>query len=284
MPNPIPNGHQVEVSYLYFDKPFSMDSLQMATDHFNISFTLQGYRKTITPLHTYAYEAGDVALAPPFLYHRTLPNGDGPYERIMIKFTRQFVEPFIQEMGETTFLHLYESLVYHFTEASQQKLRRMFYDILEEWQKDMPYKEFILQGMLFRLFTTVLEEHIPTRFVTHSSPLSSQIIDALAYMENHYKAQPSLDEVAKYVGFSAGYFSRLFHAQLGMSYGQYLTNIQIRHVQILLISTDMSIMDIANETGYCHGDYLSAQFKKQVGMTPSQYRKQNPLKNPNIPF
>lgn len=273
MPNPLPNNQQIEVSYLYFDKPFSMDSLQMATDHFNIGFTLQGQRRTITPLHTYTYQAGDVALAPPYLYHRTLPNGDGPYERIMIKFTPSFVQPFIDQMGEHTFLKLYEALVYHFTEESQNKLRNMFFDILEEYQKNTPYKEFILQGMLFRLFTTVLEEHIPTRFVTHSSPLSSQIIDAMAYMENHYKSQPSLEEVAAYVGFSAGYFSRLFHSQLGMPYSQYLSNIQIRNVQILLIGTDMSIMDIASETGYCHGDYLSTQFKKKVGMTPSQYRK-----------
>ena len=273
MPNPIPNNQQIEVSYLYFDKPFSMDSLQMATDHFNIGFTLQGYRRTITPLHTYTYQAGDVALAPPYMYHRTLPNGKGPYERIMIKFTRQFVQPFIDQMGEHTFLRLYESLVYHFTKDSQKKLRNMFFDILEVYKKNAPYREFILQGMLFRLFTTVLEEHIPAKFEAHPSPLSAQIIDALAYMENHYKSQPSLSEVASYVGFSAGYFSRLFHSQLGMPYGQYLTNIQIRNVQILLTNTDMTIMDIANETGYCHGDYLSAQFKKKVGMTPSQYRR-----------
>ena len=82
-----------------------------------------------------------------------------------------------------------------------------------------------------------------------------------------------MEEVAQHAGFSAGYFSRLFHAQLGMTYSSYLSNIQIRHVQILLSTTNMSIMDIAHETGYCHGEYLSAQFKRKTGMTPSQYRK-----------
>ena len=37
--------------------------------------------------------------------------------------------------------------------------------------------------------------------------------------------------------------------------------------------TAETVMDIAQETGYCHGEYLSAQFKKKIGITPSMYRK-----------
>ena len=130
-----------------------------------------------------------------------------------------------------------------------------------------------MQGMLFRIFTTILEEYIPTETKMHPKPLSPQIMDAIVYMENHYKEQPSLEEVAKHAGFSAGYFSRLFHSQLGMPYNTYLNNIQLRHVRILLATTDMSVLEIAHETGYCHSEYLSAQFKKKTGMTPTRYRK-----------
>ena len=44
---------------------------------------------------------------------------------------------------------------------------------------------------------------------------------------------------------------------------------------LLLWVTESTVMDIAMETGYCNGDYLSAQFKKKTGMTPSEYRKQH---------
>lgn len=277
MPFPLSEGQHFHITHLYFDKPYHMDSMQMATDHYNIGITLQGHRRTITPLQSYSYKAGDVALAPPFLYHRTLAESSGPYERIMVKFTPDFVAPFIKELGQPVFDQLYNTLVYHFEEETQNKIRNMFFDMLAEYKKNTPYKEFILQGMLFRLFTTVLEEHIPTPTEIHPSPLTTQIINAIVYMENNYKSQPPMEEVAQHVGFSAGHFSRLFHSQLGITYSAYLNNIQIRHVQILLTTTNMSIMDIAHETGYCHGDYLSAQFKKKVGMTPSQYRKIKPL-------
>ena len=282
MPTPLPQGQQIVVTHIQFKERYHMDSLQMATDHYNIGITLQGHRRTITPMYSYSYQAGDVALMPPFVYHRTLAEYDEPYERIMIKFSPQFVEPFIQNVGQHVFNQLYETLVYHFSKESQEKLKRMFFDILTEYKKDTPYKEFILQGMLFRLFTTILEESILYQPTINQMPLSPQIINAIFYMEDHYKEQPSMEEVAQYTGFSAGYFSRLFHAQLGMTYSTYLNNIQIRHVQILLSTTNMSIMDIAHETGYCHGEYLSAQFKKRTGMTPSQYRKNCIAKNDTV--
>lgn len=274
MPTPLPSGQHIVITHIHFQEGYHMDSMQMSEDHYNIGITLQGHRRTITPIHSYSYQPGDVALMPPFMFHRTLSEYKEPYERIMIKFSPDFAEPFISKVGSHVFRRLYEKPVYHFSLKSQEKLKRLFFDMYAEYQKDTPYKEFILQGMLFYLFTTVLEEHIPTETVISPLPLTQPIINAIVYMENHYKENPSIDEVARYAGFSTGYFSRLFHSRLGMTYSAYLSNIQIRHVQLLLSTTNMSVMDIAMETGYCHSEYLSAQFKKKVGVTPSAYRKQ----------
>lgn len=275
MPNPLPKGQEITVHHGCFESGFQMDSLQMATDHYNIGITLQGHRRTITPTYSYSYRTGDVALAPPYLFHRTIAESSGPYERILVKFSPQFVEPFIREVGQQTFDQLYNSPVYHFTEETSTKIEQLFRNMLTEYEKSSPYREFILQGMLYHLFVTVLDEHIPTETEMNPSALAPQIINAICYMEEHYKSQPSMKETAEHVGFSAGHFSRLFHQQLGMPYNTYLNNIQIRHVKILLTNTDKTIMEIAQETGYCHGDYLSAQFKKKVGMTPREYRKQH---------
>ena len=274
MPTPLPDGQNITVTHIHFKKGYQMDSMQMSTDHYNIGITLQGRRRTITPFHAYSFQAGDVALMPPHIYHRTLSEYDEPYERIMAKFSPAFAEPFIQKVGRHAFEQLYKAPVYHFSAATSAKIKHMFFDLLAEYEKDTPYKEFIMQGILYHIFTTILEEHIPEKSVIHPKLLSPQLLHAIVYMENHYKEQPSLEEVAHHVGFSAGYFSRLFHTKLGIPYNTYMNNIQLRHVQLLLSTTNMSIMDIAQETGYCHGEYLSAQFKKKVGITPSMYRRQ----------
>lgn len=121
------------------------------------------------------------------------------------------MEPFIKVVGQPVFDQLYKTLVYHFTKESQEKIKNMFFDMLAEYQKNTPYKELILQGMLFRLFPTILEEHIAVEQpYTNPSPLTPPIINAIAYMEHLYKIQPSLEDVARHIGFSAGIFRDFF--------------------------------------------------------------------------
>lgn len=272
---PLLNGYHIDIKRRLLPSEYCMPSMQMATDHFNIGFTLSGDRKTITPLETYSYHAGDVSMAPPFFYHRTVNESDAPYESILIKFTPDYAAPFIKEVGQPMFDALYSCKVCRFNAQGQHKIKNMFLEMHEEYQKNTPYKEFILQGMLFRLFTTIWEERLVTdTVVLNQSPLTPPIIDALIYIETCYNQNVSLKKAAQKAHLSTGYFSRLFSAQLGMSFTDYLNKVRLRHVQIQLTQTDKSIMDIALDTGYCHGDYLSAKFKKSTGMTPSAFRHQ----------
>ena len=100
-------------------------------------------------------------------------------------------------------------------------------------------------------------------------------MDAIVFIEDSYAKNPSLEETAQTVGFSPAYFSRLFSMQMGMSYTDYLDYVKLRHVQILLVKSKKSIMEIAQETGYCHGNYLNSRFKQKIGMTPGEYRRRN---------
>lgn len=274
MPIPLPEGIHIYIEKKKREPEYSMPSLQMATDHYNISYVISGDRRVITPLYNYSYHGGDVAMAPPFVYHRTVPGSDVPCESIMIKFTPDFIVPFSEAVGQNVLDELCDRRICHFSEETGKKVRRLFEEIYEEYLKDRPYREFILQGMLFRIFATVWEEKLPDQEIErNSSTLTPPVVDALSYMENFYNHNPTLDEVARSVNFSAAYFSRLFREQLGMSFSEYLSRIKLRHVSELLTGTEKSIMEIAQETGYCHGNYLCEQFKKKTGMTPSQFRK-----------
>lgn len=274
MPIPLPEGTNIYIVKKILEPGYSMPSLQMATDHYTISYIISGDRRTITPLCTYSYHGGNVAMSPPYVYHRTVPESGVPCESIMIKFAPDFIAPFAEAVGQNVLEELYEERVCYFTDDGREKIARMFVEMEEEYRKNKPYREFILQGMLFRMFAAVWEERLPDqRPERNPSPLTPPVVDALYYMENFYDQNPSLGEVARAVNFSEAYFSRLFREQLGMPYSEYLSRIRLRHVSGLLIHTDKSIMEIAQETGYCHGNYLCEQFKKKMGMTPSEFRK-----------
>lgn len=253
---------------------YSMPTMKMTRDYYEVGYIISGDRKTITPTEIYYCGAGSVGFTHPYIYHRTMAASDEPYERILIKFTLDFVEPFLQEMGQQMFDQLYEQRICHFSPDSQEKISRMFMEMSETFEKGGPHKEFILQGMLFRLLFTIYEEKLPAaNVVKNIAPLTPPIMDAIVFIEDNYAKNPTLEEAAQMAGFSPAYFSRLFSAQIGKSYTEYLDNVKIRHVLILLTQTKKTIMEIAEETGYCHGNYLNSQFKKKMGMTPGQYRK-----------
>lgn len=253
-----------------------IQTTEMTKDYFEVGYILSGGRKVITPDKTYEAYAGMVGITHPYIYHKTVAISDEPYECILIRFTRAFAEPLIQIVGRTVVEQLNAQTMFIFSEDSQKKIARMFLEMEEEYKKELPYREFILQGMLFRLLFTVYEEKISvSSVITNNESLTPPIMEALVYIEKNFMNNPTLEEIAKVAGFSMAYFSRLFSAQLGKSYTEYLDSVKIKHAQILLTQTRKTIMEIAEETGYCHGNYLNSQFKKKVGMTPGQYRKKN---------
>ena len=269
-------GVHIYVERKMFGVNYSMPVMKISRDYYEVGYIISGDRKTITPTEIYYCRAGSVGFTHPYIYHRTMSTSDVPYERILIKFTADFVEPFIQEMGQQVFDQLYDQRICNFNATVQKKIEQMFVEMAEEFEKDSPHKEFILQGMLFRLLLTVYEEKLPADHVTRNlTPLTPPIMDAIVFIEDNYAKNPALEQAAQVAGFTPAYFSRLFSAQLGKSYTEYLDSVKMQHVLILLTRTKKSIMEIAEETGYCHGNYLNSQFKKRMGMTPGEYRKRN---------
>ncbi|MBQ8040994.1 MAG: helix-turn-helix transcriptional regulator [Lachnospiraceae bacterium] len=271
---PLKEGTHIYVERKAVDAAYVMPAMEMATDHYSLSYIISGDRATITPSGTFSYHAGMVTGSPPFRYARTVSKSDVPYERILIKFSPEIVTPFIEKVGQQIFDGIYEQVFFSFSEDSRVKIEKMFFDMLYEYEKETPYREFILQGMLFRLLLVIWEERIPEEGVnTAKTTLTPPIVEAISYIEKSYYQNPSLEETANVAGFSPAYFSRLFHTQMGKSYSEYLSSVKLHHASILLVQTDKSIMEIAQETGFCHGNYLNELFKKKMGMTPGQFRK-----------
>ena len=73
---------------------------------------------------------------------------------------------------------------------------------------------------------------------------------------------------------SISWFIRNFKEYTGSTPAQYLLSLRISNAQTLLESTSYNITEIANIVGYDNPLYFSRIFKKQIGMSPSEFRKQ----------
>ncbi|MGB4659884.1 MAG: response regulator [Mobilitalea sp.] len=104
---------------------------------------------------------------------------------------------------------------------------------------------------------------------------SSIISKSKIYMEENFSKDISLDDVSRIVDISPYYFSKLFKEETGENFIEYLTNIRIEKAKKLLQNRDISIKNICADTGYSDPNYFSRIFKKQVGITPTEYRERS---------
>ncbi len=103
----------------------------------------------------------------------------------------------------------------------------------------------------------------------------SVISDAKLYMsQNFNNPNLMLQDVAREVGMSNSRFSTVFSQQTGQTFTEYLIYLRLNKAKELLRTTDTKGSQIAREVGYNDSHYFSYIFKKNVGMTPSEYRAQ----------
>lgn len=93
------------------------------------------------------------------------------------------------------------------------------------------------------------------------------------YLQEHLAEEISLSVLAEQFHLNPQYISQLFKSEIGVNFLAYLTNIRMEKAKKLLLSTSLSIAEVAEQSGY--GDYrvFTKVLKKSEGITPSQYRR-----------
>ena len=103
---------------------------------------------------------------------------------------------------------------------------------------------------------------------------SNNIVDiAKEYIKSNYNKALNLDDVSFYVNISPYYFSKIFKEGTGENFIEYLTNIRIDKAKELLNNTDYSMKEICALIGYSDPNYFSRSFKKNVGVTPTEFKE-----------
>ena len=99
------------------------------------------------------------------------------------------------------------------------------------------------------------------------------IAEAKNYIENHFTEKISRTDVAVHVALNENYLSRLFHAETGLSISDYILQKRMALAKKLLVQTQKSVSDIGMEIGYDATAYFIRVFKREVGKTPKEYRR-----------
>lgn len=102
--------------------------------------------------------------------------------------------------------------------------------------------------------------------------LKKLIIQQVYYKKNELTTNYS-DYLAEKTKHGYNYLSRLFSESEGTTIEKYITKHKIEKIKELLFNNEKTLAEIAFEMDYSSSAYLSTQFKKETGMTPSEFKK-----------
>jgi LacI family transcriptional regulator len=118
----------------------------------------------------------------------------------------------------------------------------------------------------------------PRRVVARRStavvaPNHPRLRQAVEYIRTNACSGIDVADVASAVGLSRTKLHRLFQERLGRPPGEELRKIRLRKVVALLTQSELSLGEVAQQSGFSSVDYMSHAFKRAYGMRLSEYRK-----------
>jgi YesN/AraC family two-component response regulator len=136
----------------------------------------------------------------------------------------------------------------------------------------------LLQASLFQLIIYIIQKHSSYEW-KHCIKTDRKFLDdntttaGIRFIEENYKQEIDVKDVANSVHMSYSHLSRLFKAYAGESINNYINNTRIKNAQYLLKCTNKDIAVIAGEVGFKSEYYFCHIFKKTTGISPGAYRK-----------
>ena len=85
----------------------------------------------------------------------------------------------------------------------------------------------------------------------------------------------TLENIAPLFGYNSSYLGKIFRKKMGENFNSYVDHVRIKHSMELLCSSELKVYAIAEKVGYRNVDYFHIKFKKYVGKSPAEYRKEH---------
>lgn len=101
----------------------------------------------------------------------------------------------------------------------------------------------------------------------------NRIAKTVLYIRKHLNEAIELEKLAEISCLSKDHFIRLFKKELGTTPLQYINQKRIEKAQLLLITEELAVKEIAFQLAFDDYSYFNRLFKKTTGVTPQEYRR-----------
>ncbi|TPE53433.1 helix-turn-helix domain-containing protein [Maribrevibacterium harenarium] len=246
---------------------------------YELTLTLHSEGKRFVGGSVEEYTDGDLVLVGPNLPHawqsQSTTNKGKMHQAVVCWFTQSWIEGLIQLMPEYSSLPSILSrasggLV--FDQGVSTDLRQTILSLTHISQAE---KMLTLQRILLHLSTqkpsssrVLNPERLPEPDYDKSRTAS-----ILFWLQQHYVEPIRLAPLCHHVHLSESQLQRIFKRSTGVSISHYVARLRIAKACSLLTESDLTMTDIAAQSGFFDSAHFSRSFSRTVGLSPTQYRK-----------
>lgn len=152
-----------------------------------------------------------------------------------------------------------------------QRMQRLFAELAELNARPSLVSLLREKAVMLEILSSFLES-IPVQVLTHRSEEMQRIRIIQDYVESHLQDSLSINDLAASLHLHPNYFISYFKKHFGMPPAKYISRKRMDMARKLLASTSLSVKDVAERTGYPDTHYFAKCFRKETGLSPTEYR------------
>lgn len=174
---------------------------------------------------------------------------------------------YIHFQSSSEFFSLYRYLSDKYSVPASPATEYLFKTVVDNYKDDSVSARFRVQGAMNLILSDFVSD------VTASVPDLVKFDEVLKYIDENYRKNITLGELAAIMNISTMYFSNYFKRIFHISPKQYILNKRLTESQRLLLEGRMSVKEIAYEVGFENENYFSEFFSAKVGISALKFRK-----------
>jgi AraC family transcriptional regulator len=95
----------------------------------------------------------------------------------------------------------------------------------------------------------------------------------LGYIYSNFSEDIGVADAAAFAGYTPNYFNTLFRTTFGMPFFEYLRSLRLEYAKNLILAGELSMTEVALESGFLSLSHFSRRFKEKYGVSPMQLRR-----------
>ncbi|MGI4791134.1 MAG: helix-turn-helix domain-containing protein [Janthinobacterium lividum] len=168
----------------------------------------------------------------------------------------------------------------HLTPDGYAPVAEMLRELEQEWAAETPEGVLLARGLFLRLLVHLARRYAeaapqqPANDLQASSVQEATVAAAVRYLDEHFSEPLRVEQVAASVFLSPDRFTEVFARTMGRTPRDYIRHLRIERARALLTTTNSSISDIGQQSGFGEAAYFTRAFRAATGLTPRAYRSQ----------